>query len=187
MHFTLRILTDLSRLPEIELLRVAAWEASPRRGVVNAQLFPNGWGDSYDATGCHFIATNDSGDIVGAARLHILDHVTALPHFSSIAAFGFPAETPIAYFSRVVVDPRYRGRRLSRELDEARLHLARERSARWAIAFATEERTPGLCRTFGFVVKGPVFLNYHETTMPHRVMVLVRHHPIELYTQEHSR
>ena len=69
-----RILTNVSRLPEIYALRVAAWEQSPGAEYVNSELFPQGWFDALDthATARHWVV-KDGGRIVAAARVVLND------------------------------------------------------------------------------------------------------------------
>ena len=138
------LLTDLSRLPEIYALRVAAWEQSPGAQYVNRELFPQGWSDALDthATARHWVV-EDGGRIVAAARVVLLDTVeeTGQPNFTR---FDLPLGRPFCYYSRLVMLPIYRKTGLSLLFDQVRMAYLRNTETAFAIATTNYKRLPDL-------------------------------------------
>lgn len=111
---------DRALLEKIGRLRVAAWSTfMPGRSIRRAC-----WLDEFELRARHWCLFHD-GELVAAARMSVhrrLDEVPDACIYQGV--FSTPPEAPLASFNRLVVRPEYRGRGLSRRLDEVRLKAA---------------------------------------------------------------
>ena len=174
-----KVLNNRFRLQEIFDLRLHVWENSGNIEFVNRKLFPNGWYDELDESAIHWMILNHQNQIVASARLNIFYSLKESPYCESINHLPFPAEVPFAFFSRLVVHPKYRQRGLSRQLYEARARFCRERKIAWSQVFIN---SPFVINTFeaeGFKNIGQAEVSYHVASPSHAVNVFVKENNYE--------
>ncbi|MFN7166770.1 MAG: GNAT family N-acetyltransferase [Pannonibacter sp.] len=141
---------DSRRLAAIGQLRVKAWKA-------RQPAFPDmdTWLDAFDDVAQHWAIFN-GGVPVAAARMSVHAALSSVPN-AEIFAGVFPngLEGPIASLNRLVVDPAFAGRGLSKTLDEARIAAARKIGCANLIVetFSRTSRVPAL-ESLGFEVVG---------------------------------
>jgi predicted GNAT family N-acyltransferase len=146
------LLTDKSRLQEVYDLRVTAWEDSENSAYINKYFFPNGWKDRFDDEALHWIIENNTS-IVASARIAF---VSSIEEFEEdLTAFDLYSSFPIAFFSRLVVHPNFRGFDLTKILDKERIDFLKKSTIQKTIAFADDKRIPQLL-TLGFKTVGIV-------------------------------
>ena len=169
-----QLLTNKSRLKEIYDLRVNVWEHSGKSKFVNSQLFPNGWTDALDVKALHWTITNDQNEIVAAARLNIFHSANELPYHNSIKHLTLPAAFPFAFYSRLVIDHRYHGNGLSRQLATSRTLYCKENSINWGLVFINNPHIIQLFEKLDFKNIGQADVNYHPSSPTHSVNVLIK-------------
>jgi GNAT superfamily N-acetyltransferase len=140
---------DRDLLARIGRLRARAWRTEAAFSG-NA----DDWLDEYDATASHFAFMAD-GEPVAAARLTVHPSVRDIPR-ADIQNHAFPAEPPlpVAYLSRLVVDPAHRRKGLGARLDEARLTRARELGCGSVVSRPVDPRRVAQLERLGFAVVG---------------------------------
>jgi hypothetical protein len=164
------LLQDKTRLPEVFMLRVNAWENSPRSHVINSEKHPNGYFDNLEYTGLHWVAENEQGQIIAAARGNVLNSFDELPYPGIVKGFVLPTERPFFYFSRLVVNPDYRKLGLANKLDLIRLKCQAEKNLKFGLAIAANKRVTELKKR-GFACLGEInacaYKNFTvDTTIP---------------------
>lgn len=115
------LLTGTTRLSEIYLLRVEAWQEFDK---ITKATFPNGFSDELDEDGMHWVIIIEE-KIIAAARLNLLNTPGQLPYpgtFKRIISFT----DTFFFYSRLVVHPSYRGNNFSTLLDHARVDFIRQ-------------------------------------------------------------
>lgn len=112
---TQRALNGLPRslLETVAELRARAW--GQHSLGVETQL----WLDDWDAVAQHHVVLR-GGHIAAAFRFTVHENLDSLPHRQTYGSLVEELPVPIAWSSRLVVDPKFRGCGLSRPLD----HLA---------------------------------------------------------------
>src|SRR6185312_3881522 len=153
------LLTDKSKLQEIYDLRIIAYKYSTKAKYVNKEIFPNGWKDHLDEINktVHWIVA-DSGKIIAAARLSILDNTEQTGE--NFNKFILPSERPFAYWSRLVIHPNYRYSNIMMKLDHVRKNFIQENEEiAFAICCATSERHNAILR-LGFINIGNFAYNW---------------------------
>ena len=140
---------DNARLQQIGLLRARAWQTEASF-TGNSDV----WLDEYDATAIHF-AFFDGDAPVAAARLTVHESVRDIPH-AEIQDHAFLNEPPlpVAYLSRLVVDPHYRRQGLGTRLDEIRLEKAQQLSCASIVARPVDDRRVRQLESLGFEIVG---------------------------------
>ena len=173
------LLTDLTRLPEIYALRVAAWGQSPGAQYVNSRLFPQGWFDALDthATARHWVVEDD-GRIIASARAVLLDTLEESSQ-ADLARFALPAGRPWGYLSRLVISPAYRGLGLAEKFDQVRMAFLRDSGADFALGASFPKRI-AMLREQGWEALGPVVWRTAEPVPP------VPNHHLCLWRPERS-
>ncbi|HTN06348.1 GNAT family N-acetyltransferase [Agriterribacter sp.] len=171
-----QLLTDKTRLKEIYELRVNVWEHSGKSKFVNRQLFPNGWSDELDETALHWIIMNDKSEIVAAARLNIFHSLYEFPYNYSLQHLALPIAFPFAFYSRLVVDHRYHGNGLSRQLAVSRILFCEKNSINWCLAFINNTHVLKLFEKLDFKNTGQANVSYHQSSQPHSVNVLIKNY-----------
>ncbi|WP_291069182.1 GNAT family N-acetyltransferase [Hyphomonas sp.] len=141
---------DERLLSAIGQLRVRAWRA-------RQPAFPDmrEWLDDFDLFARHW-TLSDNGILVAAARMTVHAELSSVPNaeiFASVFPNGLPG--PIASLNRLVVDPAFAGRGLSRALDEARIEAAGKMQCANIIVetFARTSRAAAL-ELLGFEIAG---------------------------------
>lgn len=173
------LLTDKSRLKEIYDLRVTAWEHSGKDGIINHQLFPDGWYDELDAEADHWIITNDEDKIIAAARLNIFTDLDKFPYRSSLKNVTITHKTPLGFYGRLVVHPEYLGLDLSVKLVSARIAYCEMRKIPLLEALVTRNRIKNILLKLDFKIIDQIEVNYHELTPPHIVNVFAKEYHYE--------
>ena len=138
-------------LKRIYRLRVTAWRES---GLISSDRYPEGWSDELDQQAIHWVIKH-SKNIVAAARLNILESLDELPYPGVFQDYEIPNLNPIAFYSRLVAHPDYRGRGISKQLDSVRLDYINKNKIPLVIATARNWRIDKL-KKVGFKVLGKV-------------------------------
>lgn len=165
------------RIQEIGALRIRAWREEPG---INADFFAKRtWIEAIDYMACHWIITKNDR-IVAAARMSFHDSLMNVPYASLLPELCRPKYTQktLASINRLVVDPRFRGLGLARQLDQARLNMAREKGVDYVLAQPQQTRLSALTKQgFQYVCELP-----HIPEMPDRqlfFMELAVEHPVD--------
>ncbi|MBS1715344.1 MAG: GNAT family N-acetyltransferase [Armatimonadetes bacterium] len=87
--------------------------------------------DDSDSVASHF-GVFDGATLVASAKLTYYDDVTTMP-LGSYLPYDFTAEYPVALFSRLIIDDRYRGLGISKLLYNARMEAAAHAGAKSAM------------------------------------------------------
>jgi GNAT superfamily N-acetyltransferase len=146
---------------EIVRLRARVWTAQ-----VPFPLTLEDLADPFDRVARHW-AILDEDQLVAAARLSIHDRMEDVPEADCLhGVFPGSPPGPIAFLSRLVVAPEYRGRGLGRRLDEIRIRFAEQAGCRLLLALvfdaSGEARIAQLC-ALGFTVRGRGCRDTHPT------------------------
>lgn len=141
--------SDTARLQQIGRLRSRAWQTEASF-TGNSDV----WLDEYDASAMHF-AFFDGEEPVAAARLTVHESVREIPH-AEIQDHAFPSEPPlpVAYLSRLVVEPGYRKQGLGTRLDEVRIAKAIELGCGSIVARPVDDRRVRQLEALGFTIVG---------------------------------
>lgn len=180
------ILSDNRRIQEIGQLRVDVWNGSSRNEIVNRKMFPDGWIDELDEVALHWFITDFENKIIAAARLNIFDNSESCPYYPFIRHLNIPDHFPFAILGRLVVHPEYRGLGLSRSLISERISFCEENNIGWATAFVNDKHVINIMESFDFNKAGDAWVNYHESTKPHKVNVFVREFSRKGMVQNHK-
>lgn len=140
------ILVDRTRLPEIYHLRVFAWENSPSPASIDRKNYPNGFFDSLDKNAVHWVSYDDSGRIIAAARLAIIQNIEDLPYPRIFDHFELPPDRPFLLYSRLVIHPDYRKSGLKEKFDSVRMRFQIDNGYPFSIATAGPVRAKELPR-----------------------------------------
>lgn len=174
MNLEPKLLTDKSRLKEIYKLRVKSWEYSDKGGIINRQIFPEGWYDELDNEAYHWIITNDRDEIIASARLNIFKSLEDHPYFGLLKNLNIPKQTPFGFYGRLVIHPEYQGLKLSAKLIASRINYCETVKLRWLQALVTSDRIKNILWRYNFELIGEIEVNYHKFTDPHLVNVFVK-------------
>ncbi len=102
------------RIDDICRFRARVWQAAP--GVA-ANAFPDGtWRDEHDDTAIHWTVNDEQGQILGAARLLLLDHLHEVPETFQYERYEIEPPGLIAAPDKVVVCPSARRRGIASAL-----------------------------------------------------------------------
>ncbi|HRP31106.1 MAG TPA: GNAT family N-acetyltransferase [Agriterribacter sp.] len=173
-RLTTGLLTDASALQDIYDLRLDVWEHSGNTEFVNRQLFPNGWYDNLDSSALHWITSNEEGRIVAAARLNLFDDLTEFPYFNAVEHLPYDGVGRFAFFSRLIVHPKYRSLGLSEQLFDERERFCEENGIHWSQVFINNPYVVRLFEGKGFVNIGKAEVSYHMASVPHAVNVFIK-------------
>lgn len=157
--FTPTLLTDKTRLQEIYDLRVLAWENSEKTEYINRYYFPHGWFDKLDEDAYHFIV-EDERKIIASSRVCIVNDISEIEE--NFSQFSLPPQRPLAFFSRLVVHPNYRGRNISKLMDEVRLNFIKNNDIYFSIAYSNVPKRIKSLFNYGFIALGAIQHNYGE-------------------------
>ncbi|RRB07576.1 GNAT family N-acetyltransferase [Larkinella rosea] len=116
-----------NRMDEIGVLRVRAWINEP--GADPIFFSRRAWIEPLDQTAFHWIITRNNV-IVAAARMNIHETIATAPYswlLPKEERFRFENQK-IASFSRMVIDPQFRGNGFAEQLDRARIRMAEKKS-----------------------------------------------------------
>ena len=155
--FTPTLLTDKTRLQEIYDLRVLSWENSEQKEYVNKHYFPNGWFDKLDDDAYHFII-EDNCKIIASSRICIVNDINEIEE--NFSQFSLPNQRPLAFFSRLVVHPNYRGKNISKLMDEIRLNFIKTNNIYFSIAYSNVPQRIESLSNYGFMELGEMYHTY---------------------------
>lgn len=152
---TIRQETSPQILHEVFRLRAMVW----RELSGDSQFYKEEWTDQFDALAFHWVAIA-SGRVVAAARMTIHSSLIDIPDFRFFSGLDLRVSPPIAAISRLVVHPEFRGRGLSRQLDDLRLDAAVKMECRSVTV--TSSKLSGIRRLHslqkrGFVAVAPIY------------------------------
>jgi hypothetical protein len=117
-----RILSDFTRISEIEQLRLVSWKRYLGNIPVEKLLVT----DALDYISTHFIVTDRDDKIIAANRITKYEGKHIPPYFPLITDSDFEPQYTIAYYSKLIIHPAYRKCGIKEMLDEARLLWSRE-------------------------------------------------------------
>lgn len=139
---------DVSALPAIGRLRVAAWRA-------RVASFPamDSWLDELDESARHWALYDTTGQAVAAARLSQHRALHEVPGYEVYPSALAGRACPIASLNRLVVHPAWAGRGLAAILDRVRIDRARRSGARTLVMRTHPQRGKAL-EAIGFVNLG---------------------------------
>lgn len=136
--------TDPKILESIYALRVVAWHSKVE--------IPDGetqWIDDIDPTSKHWAVL--CGDrVVAAARLSIHELITDVPDPEGYRGVIDSLPAPIGSMNRCVVHPDFRGRGLSKLLDQVRIEAARKLGCKNLVVSATDQKRAAALTAQGF-------------------------------------
>lgn len=136
--------TDPRILENIYALRVTAW-----RGKVEIPAGTIQWVDDIDPTSKHWAILN--GDqVVAAARLSIHNLITDVPDPEGYHGVIDSLPAPIGSMNRCIVHPDFRGRGLSKLLDQVRIKAARKLGCLSLVVSATDKKRAAALTAEGF-------------------------------------
>jgi gamma-glutamylcyclotransferase (GGCT)/AIG2-like uncharacterized protein YtfP/predicted GNAT family N-acyltransferase len=131
-------------LERIGRLRVDVWRAE---GAIDEARFRDGvWIDEFDARARHWIATDDAGQLVAAARLTQHPHLADSPDGYVWLDAGRKLPSPIANVAKLVVARGARRRGLASGFNRARIEAARMLGAATATVTASAANARLLAR-----------------------------------------
>ncbi len=133
------------RIGEIGALRIRAWRNEP--GVDPRFFAQSTWIEPLDQTAHHWVVTHND-EVVAAARMTFHSTIDDVPYMQLVPTEHRQAlrHRSLASINRLVVDPRFRGRGLARQLDLVRLDLARQLGAEVVVAQPQLSRLNSLSR-----------------------------------------
>ena len=144
--------TEAAHFDEIVRLRQRVWSLQMPMELTADDLI-----DRFDPIARHWAVMVDDQP-VAAARLSLHDRLEDVPEAECLAGvFAAEPPAPIGFLSRLVVSPEYRGRGLSRQLDEIRMHCAEEADCRSLLAIVYDvsgESRRNRFLSYGFHVQG---------------------------------
>ena len=126
--YCLEKVTYPDRMDEIGVLRVRAWINEP--GADPIFFSKRTWIEPLDQTAYHWVITRNDV-IVAAARMNIHETIETAPYSFLLPKnerrFQFENQR-IASFSRMVIDPQFRGNGFAEKLDRARIRMAENKN-----------------------------------------------------------
>jgi predicted GNAT family N-acyltransferase len=113
---------------EIGALRIRSWQSE--LGIDPAYFARHLFTEPVDEVAHHWVIKQDDV-VVGAARLSLHESIETVPYASLLPRHYWPqfAGKTIASFSRMVIDPEFRGHGFSTVFDRVRFELANEQHA----------------------------------------------------------
>lgn len=150
---------DRRLLEQVGRLRVRAWSAVLPKGAVPTDC----WLDDFELAARHWCVFHD-GEPIAAARMSVHSRLEEAPDAAVYEGVFFESPlAPIASFNRLVTDPRFRGRGLSKLLDVVRLSAAREAGCRSVVGVADGRERLAALGNLGFRLlgTGPHFPSGH--------------------------
>lgn len=174
-NFNPVVLSDDRFFPELCQLRVHAWENSRLSDVVNSTLFPNGWSDPLDHSPhtAHIVIFNSNEQIIAGGRVNFFNTLQELPFYKNIMPLQLPHSTPLAFYSRLVVNKHYRNKGLSRIIDEYVVEFCAQKKMKWIIALSNL-RADVYKNKLGYKIYGNIDIKYHKESCDHSVHVIAK-------------
>jgi len=160
------ILEDKSRLHEIYKLRFDAYKNHPNSSnfTFNMNSGIESCSDLLDTNGMHFIIlSKDNNEIAATYRLNVVESIEQLPYPNIFKPFILPDEKPFLFYSRLVVDEKYRNNNLANKLQKTLLQYQIDNKISFGIGTATH--LVDWLKKWGFVLLGEIDTsldrNYH--------------------------
>lgn len=148
----IQLITLDGELNYIFKLRVFVWRNSVHGHKINNENFPNGWSDELDRVSYHLAIKTELNEIIASARITIISDGKDLPYFNLFAA-KTALKMPLAFFSRLVVHPRFQNSGLSKLFDFEREKIARSNFCKMILCTTHGRRIEKL-KSLGFVDLG---------------------------------
>ncbi len=160
------ILEDKNRLPEIYKLRYNAYKNHPLAENFDFKLSDGikSCSDILDENGKHFIVLNNAANEIAATyRLNIIDTLEQLPYPNIFKPFQLPEARPFLFYSRLVVDEKYRNNNFANKLQKSLLQYHIDNKILFGIGTALH--LVDWLKKWGFEILGEVDTtldrNYH--------------------------
>jgi GNAT superfamily N-acetyltransferase len=151
------IVAERDTLLRIQDLRRRAWSANgeipdfiARQDILN---------DEHDVHGMHWTILQGDRPIA-AARLCVHENVALSPDPEAYEGYEGQILGPVASMTRLVVDPDFRRRNLSKAMDNIRLDKAKELQCRSVVSVGEIEFRMRWLERLGFVRLGPTRIRY---------------------------
>lgn len=151
------ILKDKSRLHEIYKLRYKAYKSHKLVNEFNPKLLQSveTCSDILDDSGIHFVISNiETEKIVAAYRLNILKSQNQLPYPGIFKPFQLPKQVPFLFYSRLVVNEKYRNEDLANKLQYKLCNFQLDNNIYFGIGTALH--LVGWLKKWGFETLGEV-------------------------------
>lgn len=137
---------------EMGKLRIIAWE---KEGIIPDLIAKKVWLDELDKSAIHWILLEDE-KLVASARMTLHNSVAEVPYSEMFAKFDLShLKSPVAALNRLVVNPKYKGEGIARQLDIARIETAKEIGIKTIIGEAVPWRVEPLLE-LGFKFVGQI-------------------------------
>lgn len=151
-------------LDEISKLRSRAWADS---GMYSLSSSPEFWIDHLEAKSIHWVVRDfctTSNSIIASARISLVDYISELCYPMIFQSARLPHLSPIGFYSRLVVDPRYQKQGISKLLDAKRLSFIDKLNIPLVVATAGVTRAK-ILSGYGFLsfggIKSDLDPNWH--------------------------
>ncbi len=139
-------------------LRSQCWAQAPSQSTIDASL---NWIDGHETHSVHYLVETLSGRLVASARVCVHTVVAEIPDYQQFSHLHLNCHEPIASINRLVIHPEYRGRAISRYLDEVRVGEARTLGAKSVLGQAAPWRVKQLAslgfKTVGYAIDSSCF------------------------------
>ena len=144
--------TDPGLLSEISRLRLKVWRATGFEMRISPDATE--WTDEADESAVHF-CLHLQGGLVASARVHIYSSLTEVPQATWFTELRLEPKQPVAFLSRLVVDPAYQRRGLGTRLEAERLNFVRDKGARGVLCDVPQYRIEPMRRAGWTLIKEP--------------------------------
>ena len=137
--YSINVLADRKRLPEVYDLRVDAWEASKSSNIINHQKYPDGFIDEFDDESIHLVATSNMNDkIMSACRVTFFESSDRYPYVGFLNIANFPSSN-LALIGRGVRAINFRHKKLQHDFISLSLDICRQHGIAFATGHAYDE------------------------------------------------
>jgi GNAT superfamily N-acetyltransferase len=164
------LVDDRNTLLQIQELRRFAWASMGE--VPNFISGSNILTNEHDVHGLHW-AVMHRGEPIAAARMCVHDSASSMPDPEALDGYTHQIQTPCAALTRLVVNPDFRRRGLSKALDQIRILQASLQGCKSLVGVT--ETTPRMAylERLGFTHLGPTRIRYLSYAQSHVMLKLL--------------